>query len=103
MKTLPSINKKSASTRKALKGINAIMSCNQYEYFGTYRGIEWILNGLRDGNKVWWYITDMDGQQDMPTTNLADAVECLKSDIDYEIDYTRASDLDKVAYNKMNF
>jgi hypothetical protein len=66
-----------------LADINAKKSENRLEYFGEYKGVEWILNGERDGNKVWWYLTDDEGENPMPAENLQDAVEAMKENIDY--------------------
>ena len=71
---------------KALTTINATKSINEYEYFGVYRGVEWELSGMRDGNKVWWTLTDNEGENPMPAENLEDAAKAMKENIDYTLD-----------------
>lgn len=69
-----------------LKEINGKSSENKLEYFGEYKGVNWVISGLRDGNKVWWYLTDdIDGRIDTPAENLNDAIEFIKSNIDYSL------------------
>jgi len=71
---------------KDLRNINALNSSTKLQYFGTYRGVEWILTGLRDGNKVWWYLTDQDGELPQPAENLKSAAIDMKNNIDYDIE-----------------
>jgi len=69
---------------KALTDINAKKSINSLEYFGEYKGVEWVLNGQRDGNKVWWYLTEDNVENPMPAENLEDAATSIKENVDYE-------------------
>ncbi len=69
-----------------LKNINAIKGQESYSYFGTYKNIEWILKGKKSNNKVWWYLTDNEGENPMPADNLKDATIAMKENIDYFID-----------------
>jgi len=69
-----------------LKKINATKSVKNLEYFGTYRGVEWLLTGLRSGNKVWWYLTDDEGKFPQPADNLKEAATAMKENIDYNLD-----------------
>jgi len=65
--------------------LGATKSINHGEWFGTYKDVEWQVTSHRDGNKVWYYIQDQNnGDNFMPTENLYDAFDAIKSNIDYD-------------------
>lgn len=66
-----------------LRKINAIKSINTYEYFGTYKGVEWSLVGEKWNKKVWWYLIENGVKNDSPANNLKDAAYYMKENIDY--------------------
>jgi hypothetical protein len=68
---------------KTLIEINGVKSENKLQYFGTYMGVEWVLDGLRDGNKVWWYLTENGEENPQPVNNLKEALVAMKENIDY--------------------
>ena len=66
-----------------LKKLNGIKSQNKHEYFGTFNGIDWSISGYRDGNKVWWYLTDNEGENPTPANNLNEALKFMYGNLTY--------------------
>ena len=60
-------------------------SINRGEWFGTYKGIEWILTTFRDGNKSWYYITIDGVENPSPSENIDFSFKCIKDNINYEL------------------
>lgn len=72
------------STETLIKKLNGIKGQDSLNYFGTYKSVEWIIEGERDGNKVWWYLTEDGVYNDFPAPNLKNALESMIENIEYE-------------------
>ncbi len=69
-----------------MEKLKIIKSVKENEYFGNYRGIEWIVQGIKDGNKMWWYLTQNGEKLDTPTLSKKETFNNLKENIDYMLD-----------------
>jgi len=58
-------------------------SINRGEWFGTYKGVEWMVTTYRDGNKCWYYISEDGIENPSPAESIESAFKALKNNIDY--------------------
>ena len=72
--------------RKVQKELNAVKSVNWGEWFGNYKGVEWVITTLKKDGEMWYYLKDsIDGENLMPAKSLREAFLATRNNIDYEL------------------